>query len=66
MIFGIFGIVGITVRHSVCQGPGAVGLVRAIWLLRVRARERERERERERTLLVGGAACKHDLQIRTY
>ena len=45
MIFGIFGI---PVRHGVCQGPGAVGLVRALWLLRERERARERERESER------------------
>ena len=45
MIFGIFGI---PVRHSVCQGPGVVGLVRDLWLLRERAREEERQRERER------------------
>ena len=56
-----FGIFGIPVRHSVCQGPGAVGLVRALWLLRERERaregerQRERERERERTLRVWSA-----------
>jgi hypothetical protein len=44
MIFGIFGI---PVRYSVCLGPGAVGLVQALWL--VRERERERESEREET-----------------
>ena len=48
MIFGIFGI---PVRYSVCLGPGAVGLVQALWVVRERESEREeteRARERER------------------
>jgi len=57
MIFGIFGI---PVRYSVCLGPGAVGLVQALWLVRERERESEREeteraREREMTLRVWSA-----------